>query len=96
MQVYREYTLSIAYDLASSRHTSVRFFLFGVRFTVGHGRPICSCALCEFSVFLPWFYYMEQPMFSQVLTLKHIYELLFAARWSVATAHQKDARYFAG
>ena len=53
MQVYREYTLSIAYDLASSRHTSVRFFLFGVRFTVGHGRPICSCALCEFSVFLP-------------------------------------------
>jgi len=43
MQVYREYTLSIAYDLASSRHTSVRFFLFGARFTVGHGRPICTC-----------------------------------------------------
>ena len=30
MQVYREYTLSIAYDLASSRHTTVRFLLFVV------------------------------------------------------------------
>jgi len=51
MQVYREYTLSIAYDLASSRHTTVRLFVFSARFTVCI-KPIYNCinfVLCAFA-----------------------------------------------